>query len=309
MTAVALRAAAPGDFAAVTALLQAAGLPLAGVPPTLERFVVAEREGALVGVAGLEQYARTALLRSVAVAERERGSGVGRALVERVLADARVAGVRDLYLLTTTADRWFPRLGFRWIERAALPSALASSEELRGACPASAVAMHRPLFDAGCLRVLFICTGNSARSQIAEALLNAWGGGRFLADSAGARPAERVHPMAVEVLRGAGIEWRGHVPRGIDEVAAREWDLVVTVCDHAREVCPVLPGQPAMAHWSLPDPAGASGTVAERRRAFLDVFALVRDRIGAMMALPVEALDRPTLARRVTELGPAAAAR
>lgn len=309
MTAVSLRSATPGDYGAVTALLETAGLPLSGVPRTLDRFVVAERGDSLVGVAGLEPYDSTGLLRSVAVAEQERGSGLGHALVERVLGNARAAGVRDVYLLTTTADRWFPRLGFRAVERAALPSALAGSEELRGACPASAVAMHRSLFAAGCARVLFVCTGNSARSQIAEALLNVRGAGRFLAESAGARPAEQVHPLAVDVLRSAGIEWRGHAPRSIDEAAAREWDLVVTVCDHAREACLVLPGHPAMAHWSLPDPAAARGSDAERRRAFLEVFALLRDRIDALVALPVEMLSRRTLAQRVSEIATAAAAR
>jgi protein-tyrosine-phosphatase/N-acetylglutamate synthase-like GNAT family acetyltransferase len=308
MTAPRLRAAAPGDYDAVAALLRVAGLPLAGVPPTLEWFVVAERGTALVGVAGLERYGETGLLRSVAVAQGERGTGLGRALVEHVLENARHAGVRCAYLLTTTAEGWFPRLGFRRVERAALAQALGASEELRGACPASAVAMRRSLSTPEPLRVLFLCTGNSARSQIAEAVLNARGFGRFVADSAGAGPAARVHPLALEVLRDAGIEWRGHAPRTVDDCGGREWDLVITVCDHAREACPVLPGHPALAHWGMPDPAGVEGTDAERRRAFREALALVDRHVDALVALPLEALDPTTLAKRVSEIGRAAIA-
>jgi protein-tyrosine-phosphatase/N-acetylglutamate synthase-like GNAT family acetyltransferase len=309
MSTLRLRAAAPYDHDGVVALLGAAGLPLAGVPPALDGFLVAERGAELAGVAGLERYGDVGLLRSVAVSPAERGTGVGRALVERVLSDARKAGVGSVFLLTTTADRWFPRLGFSPVDRTALPDALGASEELRGACPASAVAMHRSLVGTEPLRVLILCTGNSARSQIAEAVLNARGAGRFRADSAGARPAARVHPLAVEVLRDAGIEWHGHAPRSVDDFGAREWDLVITVCDHAREACPILPGHPALAHWGMPDPATVEGSDTERRRAFTETLALVNRHIDALLALPTEALDPATLAERVSEIGRIAAAR
>src|SRR5689334_23696878 len=94
------------------------------------------------------------------------------------------------------------------------------------------------------LRVLILCTGNSARSQMAEAILKRKGHGRFIAESAGSEPAARVNPYAIEALREAGINWRGHQPRGLDDIVHGRWDIVITVCDNAREACPIFPGQP-----------------------------------------------------------------
>ena len=102
-------------------------------------------------------------------------------------------------------------------------------------------------------RILFLCTGNSARSQMAEALLNWKGKGRFEAHSAGSRPAAQVNPFAIATLREHGIPWAGHAPRGIDGLEREPWDFVVTVCDRAKEACPIFPGQPILAHWGMPD--------------------------------------------------------
>lgn len=144
-----IRPALPGDLPSVLALLAAAGLPPEGVSEWLPRFVVVERGGAVVAAAGLEVYGRAGLLRSVVVSPELRGSGLGAALTDRIAADAAAAGVRVLYLLTTTAAEYFPRLGFHRIAREALPEAIAASEELRGACPASAVVMEKPLAGRG----------------------------------------------------------------------------------------------------------------------------------------------------------------
>ena len=152
-------------------------------------------------------------------------------------------------------------------------------------------------------RVLFLCTGNSARSQIAEALLNHDGAGRFQAESAGTEPAARVNPGAVEALATAGIEWQGHPPRSVDGLERRSWDLVVTVCDDARESCPIFPAGPVVTHWGMPDPAAVQGDAATRRAAFRDTLDVLRRRIGALVSLPVEDLPRPTLAARVGEIG------
>jgi N-acetylglutamate synthase-like GNAT family acetyltransferase len=140
-----IRPARPADLAAVEALLVAADLPRAGVPEWLPRFVVVERAGAIVAAAGMELYGRAALLRSVVVSRELRGSGIGAELTRRIAADAAAAGARMLYLLTTTAAEYFPRLGFERITRADLPEALSASEEMRGACPVTAVVMARPL--------------------------------------------------------------------------------------------------------------------------------------------------------------------
>ena len=104
-------------------------------------------------------------------------------------------------------------------------------------------------------RVLVLCTGNSARSQIAEAILATRGAGRIEAGSAGSHPAARVHPAAVATLRTHRILWEGKVPKRIDDVTGHPWDLLITVCDHANESCPLFPGTPPRVHWGLPDPA------------------------------------------------------
>ena len=138
-----LRRAAAADRAAVERLLEEQSLPRAGVAHWLEHFWLAEHEGSVVGAAGVEIYGASALLRSVAVHPGWRGSGLGRLLTEHALDEARVSGARDVYLLTTTAEQYFPRLGFVCVERRDAPSELQASAEFSGACPASAVLMRR----------------------------------------------------------------------------------------------------------------------------------------------------------------------
>src|SRR5688572_14652721 len=107
------------------------------------------------------------------------------------------------------------------------------------------------------VRVLFLCTGNSARSQIAEALLQKKGGDRFVVASAGAEPAKEVRPETIAALRGLNIDWSNRKPKGYDAVAGEQWDLVITLCDRVKESCPALPTRPVTAHWGVPDPAAA----------------------------------------------------
>lgn len=141
-----IRAGRPTDFAAALDLLKQARLPTAGVPATLEGYVVAVTPaGNLAGLAGLERYGALGLLRSVVVVPELRGAGVGRALSQRVVSEAGKRGVTDLYLLTTTAEGYFPKLGFAAIARSAIPSGVRESQEFRGACPETAIAMHLAL--------------------------------------------------------------------------------------------------------------------------------------------------------------------
>ncbi len=144
------------------------------------------------------------------------------------------------------------------------------------------------------LSVLVLCTGNSARSQIAEALLQTRGAGRIAASSAGSHPAPRVNPYAVETLRAHGIPWESRTPQHIDAVADAHHDLVITVCDNARDACPFLPGA-ATVHWGLPDPAEET-TPDAARRAFEETFDALEGRVNALLALPLESLDAATLA-------------
>jgi amino-acid N-acetyltransferase len=138
-----LRRAVQEDGEAVASLLRDLELPTDGVPEWLDQFWVAEAQSQVVAVAGMERYGDSGLLRSVAVAQDWRGTGVGRALVERVLDEGRTAGVKEVYLLTTTAEHYFPRLGFACVERESVPQALHASAEFAGACPASAVVMRK----------------------------------------------------------------------------------------------------------------------------------------------------------------------
>ena len=138
-----LEAARPADWLAVRSLLEQAKLPLDGLDERLEHFVVARDGNDIVGVAGLEHYGASALLRSVAVNDHWRGTGIGRLLVDRVLNEARALDVDDVYLLTTTAQEYFPKFGFACVRRDSLPPALGASAEMRGACPETAVAMKR----------------------------------------------------------------------------------------------------------------------------------------------------------------------
>ena len=153
------------------------------------------------------------------------------------------------------------------------------------------------------LRVLILCTGNSARSQMAEAILNQKGRGRFVAESAGSQPAGRVNPFAIDALQEAGIEWKGRRPRGIDDLASRDWDIVITVCDNAREACPIFPGQPALAHWGMEDPAAVEGDEETKRRAFREALQLISRRIDLMLALPMEKLERLAMQERLRAIG------
>lgn len=155
--------------------------------------------------------------------------------------------------------------------------------------------------------VLFLCTGNSARSILAEVLLNSRGGGRFQAFSAGSQPVGRVNPHALEVLQQARLPTAGLRSKSWDEFAqagAPPLDFVFTVCDSAaNEVCPVWPGQPVTAHWGLPDPAAVQGSDSDKAKAFRATFVALDRRIGLFTSLPISGLDQLSLQRKVDEIG------
>jgi arsenate reductase len=155
--------------------------------------------------------------------------------------------------------------------------------------------------------VLFLCTGNSARSVMAEVLLNHWGGARFHAFSAGSHPTGRVNPITLELLDRLKLPTSGLRSKSWDEFAAPGapvMDFVFTVCDQAAgEVCPIWPGQPITAHWGFPDPAAFVGPEAEKRAFFAEVLRQIESRIKVFAALPLEKLDRLAIQRKVREIG------
>lgn len=155
--------------------------------------------------------------------------------------------------------------------------------------------------------VLVLCTGNSARSILGEVLFNVLGKGKFMAYSAGSKPAGRVNPYALELLQQQGCNVEGLRSKSWDEFAAPgapEIDFIFTVCDNAAgETCPVWPGKPATAHWGVPDPAAVQGDDANKRAAFRKAYDQLARRIQLFMNLPIEKLDKLTLKEKLAEIG------
>ena len=155
--------------------------------------------------------------------------------------------------------------------------------------------------------VLFLCTGNSARSIMAESILNRVGAGRFKAYSAGSHPTGRVHPYAIDLL--------SRMNHPVDDLSSKSWDVfeeegapqmdfVFTVCDNAAgEVCPIWPGAPMRAHWPFRDPAAAEGSEAEKRQVFADVYGQIHNRADIFVNLPISSLDKLALQKRLDEMG------
>jgi arsenate reductase len=155
------------------------------------------------------------------------------------------------------------------------------------------------------LNVLFLCTGNSARSILGEAILSHDGAGRFAAHSAGSQPAGKVNPFALKTLAGRGYPTDGFSSKSWSAFAqGPEFDLIFTVCDSAAaESCPVWPGQPISAHWGIPDPAAVEGSDAEKEAAFAVAFERMKRRIDRLLALPVENLTSEALKRELQAIG------
>jgi arsenate reductase len=159
----------------------------------------------------------------------------------------------------------------------------------------------------GVYNVLFLCTGNSARSIIAEAIMNRLGNGKFRGYSAGSQPKGAVHPYTIDLLRKLNYDtsaFRSKTWLEFSNSEAPELDFVFTVCDNAAaESCPLWPGQPMTAHWGVPDPAAATGTEAEQRLAFAEAYRMLNARVSIFVSLPLRSLDQLSLQRRLEEIG------
>lgn len=154
------------------------------------------------------------------------------------------------------------------------------------------------------IRVLFLCTGNSCRSIMAEALLAHYGGDGFLSSSAGSFPTGKVHPLSLETLKARGIATQGFRSKSWDEFSGQRIDIVITVCDAAAgEACPLFPGTPIKAHWGVEDPAKFIGTPEETRAEFARVCDILERRVRAMTRLPFETMDKEERQQKLREIG------
>jgi protein-tyrosine-phosphatase len=167
--------------------------------------------------------------------------------------------------------------------------------------------IEQPFMDRTAFNVLFLCTGNTARSIMAEVMLNAMGQGRFRAYSAGSHPKGAVNPYTIELLKKNRLSTEGLRSKNWEEFArpgSPPLDFVFTVCDQAAgEVCPVWPGQPMTAHWGIPDPASVEGSDDDKRKAFFRAYNQLQHRLSIFVSLPMEKLDRLTLRRRLDDIG------
>jgi len=286
-------------------LLRQAKLPTEDLTAAhCESFYFAGPAAQPTGLVGLERFGDVALLRSLVVSPERRGSGEGAALLRHAEEQARAQGVRTLYLLTTTAESFFASRGYARTPRDTAPAAIRATREFSGICPASSAFMSRALVRP--YNVLMLCTGNSARSILGEALINHLGGGRFVGHSAGSAPKGAVHPVALELLARKSLPTAGLRSKSWDEFAAPgapPIDFVITVCDNAAgEACPVWPGTPMKAHWGIPDPAAVEGSAADKLAAFSQAYDSLERRIRSFVNLPFATLDRAQLQQSLRDL-------
>ena len=255
--------------------------------------------GAIAEDIGCPQNTLSSHLGILARSGLVRGTRDGRSIVYR----ADIEGMRALiaFLITDCCDG-HP-------EVCNLPDVLARGRLLHARAenqPTQEIAMPDPA-DRTPFNVLFLCTGNSARSIMAEAILNREGRANFRAFSAGSQPKGSVHPYALDLLRKLNYDVSGFRSKSWHEFTrpdAPKLDFVFTVCDNAAaETCPVWPGQPMTAHWGVPDPAAVTGNEAEIRLAFADAFRMLNNRISIFVNLPIHSLDRLTLQKHVDSIG------
>jgi arsenate reductase len=298
--------ATEADGGALRALLSDAGLPIDDLgDDSWQSFLIARAAGAIAGVGAVERRDQDGLLRSLVVTPNFRAQGVGRRIVDALEADARTQGLRALYLLTESAQGFFAGLGYRELDRKDAPSSIRTTTQFSAACPSTATLMAKTLDRT--FNVLFLCTHNSARSIMAEGLLNDIGKGRFRAFSAGSHPGAAPNPFAVETLARLNLPTNGLRSKPWDEFAlpgAPVMDLVITVCDQAAgEVCPIWQGQPIKAHWAVEDPSRFQGSDDARLRKFSKAAGILKRRIELLVSLPLPTLERLALEKQVRDIG------
>jgi len=269
-----IRAAHAEEFAAIHALLELAGLPTGDLTTSNIEWLVALNEGKLRGVVGLEAFGSAGLLRSLAVQPSARGCGIASALVAELELRSRERGVRQLLLLTQTAEKFFRDRGYTLADRAAAPADVRDSAEFCSLCPASTVCMTKQ--PEAAKRVLFVCVENSNRSQMAEAFAHLHGMGKVFAASAGSKPSGTINPKAMRFMGELGYDMCEHRSKSLDEIRG-DFDVVVGM--GCGDSCPWIPAKRRV-DWDLPDPKSMTD----------DAYREVRDEISRRVAQLLQSL-------------------
>lgn len=252
--------------ASLTALLLESGLSVPDDSNTAIIWTGLSLDGQLMACAGIEVHGTDGLLRSVAVANAFRGNGYGAAVVKAARILARLRKLRALYLFTEDASGFFSRNGFEVMERRELPANIAASNQAANDCSPNAITMYSSLPEIR-PRVLVLCTGNSCRSQMAHAYLNKYFAGSAEVYSAGIE-THGLNPGAVAILKEDGLDITHHTSNHVDEYAYLRFDLILTVCDHAKEHCPWIPGDALRIHHNFTDPSKVTGSPEAIHAAF-----------------------------------------
>lgn len=248
-----LQPASPADRPAICTLLQSENLPVVDLSPDLAHFFIARDNGQPIGLIGLDPYGANGLLRSMIVLPDYRNKGLAGELIAKLESHARNLGIRQLYLITNTAEAYFQEKGFQCIAKDQLPVDLASSAEFNGLCPASSAIMTRPVqANAPRKKFLFVCVENANRSQMSQAFAKILGGDQVEAFSAGSRPSGIVNPKAIAAMKALGYDLTTHDSKSLDEVKSQApFDAVVTM--GCGDACPWMPAK-TFIDWQIPDP-------------------------------------------------------
>jgi arsenate reductase len=250
---ITIRPATQADFRIVCELLQSEQLPTIDLRPDLQHFFLAIDKDQPIGLIGLDFYGINGLLRSMVVLPPYRNQGVAGRLIDTLEAQARDLGIRQLYLITNTAENYFRQKGFARIQPGVLPADLAMAPEFNGLCPASSAIMTRPVqADTQKKKFLFVCVENSNRSQMSQAFAKILGGDQVEAFSAGSRPSGIVNPKAIAAMKALGYDLSTHDSKSLDEVKAHApFDAVITM--GCGDACPWMPAK-SFIDWQIPDP-------------------------------------------------------
>ncbi|HEX2630738.1 MAG TPA: arsenic resistance N-acetyltransferase ArsN2 [Chitinophagaceae bacterium] len=267
----------PGIREQVIALLQQNKLPVSDIGEHTLLFAFTDDNDSLIGSAGLEIFDKIALVRSISVQPSQQHSGLGSIIIKELENIAREKSITELYLLTTTADKFFSRHGYSVVKRDELPETIRKTSEFTSVCPSSAIAMKKDLTSKK--KILFVCVENSNRSQMSQAFAIMLGENRVEAYSAGSRPSGIINPKAIAAMNEIGYDLSHHESKSLEEVKQyAPFDVVVTM--GCGDACPWMPAKEFI-DWQIPDP----------RNMEPDEFNKVRDLIKSKVAGLIEHLQ------------------